>query len=234
MLEICNLTVRYGRTVALDDVSLSAPAGEVTSVLGANGAGKSTLFRALMGQVADRSGRILYQGEDVSGLATWQLVQRGIVLCPEGRRLFPEMTVAENVRMGAYLVRDAAAMRRQLEFVHELFPRVAERSGQQASSLSGGEQQMVAIARALMAMPKLLLLDEPTLGLAPMVIHEVLQAVRRICAEGIPVVLVEQNAAQALKVAHHAHVLEVGRIAMSGSSAALMADPEVRKIYLGG
>ena len=233
-LEVTGLSVRYGTTVALDDVSFRADAGEVTCVLGANGAGKSTLFRTIMGLVRQQGGRVQVDGEDISGSQTQQIVSRGIVLCPEGRRLFPEMSVAENVRMGAYLVRDTEVIRERLDRVHQLFPRIAERAHQQASSLSGGEQQMVAIARAMMGGPRLLLLDEPTLGLAPRLIHEVLQTVRRIRDEGTTVVLVEQNAAQALKVSDRAHVLETGRLAMSGSSAEIMADPRVREIYLGG
>ncbi|MCO5157813.1 MAG: ABC transporter ATP-binding protein [Aquamicrobium sp.] len=234
MLEVTDLTVRYGSTLALDKVSLTAPAGEITSVLGANGAGKSTLFRTIVGLVPAVEGSIRHRGEAIDGVSTSKLVGRGIILCPEGRKLFPEMTVAENVRMGAYLVRDRETVRERLAFVHRLFPRVAERAQQQASSLSGGEQQMVAIARALMGNPQLLLLDEPTLGLAPKVIQEVLQTVQRICEEGISVVLVEQNATQALKISRQAYVLETGRMVMSGTSAEILADPRVREAYLGG
>lgn len=234
MLEVKELTVRYGSTTALDKVSLEAPAGEITSVLGANGAGKSTLFRTIMGLVPGVEGSILHRGEDTTGISTHRLVERGIILCPEGRKLFPEMTVAENVRMGAYLIRDRETIRERLAFVHRLFPRVAERGQQQASSLSGGEQQMVAIARALMGNPQLLLLDEPTLGLAPKVIQEVLQTVQRICEEGISVVLVEQNATQALKISKQAYVLETGRVVMAGTSSEILADPRVREAYLGG
>ncbi len=234
MLEVTDLTVRYGSTLALDKVSLTAPAGEITSVLGANGAGKSTLFRTIVGLVPAVEGSIRHRGEAIDGVSTSKLVGRGIILCPEGRKLFPEMTVAENVRMGAYLVRDPETVRKRLAFVHRLFPRVAERAQQQASSLSGGEQQMVAIARALMGNPQLLLLDEPTLGLAPKVIQEVLQTVQRICEEGISVVLVEQNATQALKISRQAYVLETGRMVMSGTSAEILADPRVREAYLGG
>lgn len=234
MLEVTDLTVRYGSTLALDKVSLTAPAGEITSVLGANGAGKSTLFRTIVGLVPAVEGSIRHRGEKIDGVSTSRLVGRGIILCPEGRKLFPEMTVAENVRMGAYLVRDRETVRDRLAFVHRLFPRVAERAHQQASSLSGGEQQMVAIARALMGNPQLLLLDEPTLGLAPKVIQEVLLTVQRICEEGISVVLVEQNATQALKISKQAYVLETGRMVMSGTSAEILADPRVREAYLGG
>ena len=234
MLEVRDLTVRYGSTTALDKVSLTAPAGEITSVLGANGAGKSTLFRTIAGLVPAVEGSIHHRGENIAGIPTNRLVERGVILCPEGRRLFPEMTVAENVRMGAYLVRDRETARDRLAFVHRLFPRVAERAQQQASSLSGGEQQMVAIARALMGNPQLLLLDEPTLGLAPKVIQEVLRTVQRICEEGISVILVEQNATQALKISNQAYVLETGRMVMSGTSSQILADPRVREAYLGG
>lgn len=234
MLEIKDLTVRYGSTVALEKVSLHAPEGMITCVLGANGAGKSTLFRTVMGLVAPVEGSIRFRGEEVAGIATHELVSRGVILCPEGRRLFPEMSVAENVRMGAYLVRGRRIIRERLDFVHRLFPRIAERAQQQAGSLSGGEQQMVAIARALMGQPQLLLLDEPTLGLAPKVIQEVLQTVRRICEEGISVILVEQNATQALKISHQAYVLETGRLVMAGTSSEILANPKVREAYLGG
>ncbi|MCO5072199.1 MAG: ABC transporter ATP-binding protein [Rhizobiaceae bacterium] len=234
LLEITGLTVRYGTTLALDDTSLHVPKGEVTCVLGANGAGKSTLFRTIMGLVRSAAGSIRFDGAELSCMQTQFIVRQGIILCPEGRRLFPEMTVAENIRMGAFLVHDHKVIRRRLESVHHLFPRISERENQQASSLSGGEQQMVAIARAMMGNPRLLLLDEPTLGLAPKLIHEVLQTVRRIRDEGTTVILVEQNAAQALKVSDRAYVLETGRIAMSGTSADIMADPRVRDIYLGG
>ncbi|MCI5075396.1 ABC transporter ATP-binding protein [Oricola sp.] len=234
LLKISGLTVRYGTTLALDDVSIQAPEGEVTCVLGANGAGKSTMFRTIMGLVGKESGSIRFGGAEIANTPTQSIVRQGIILCPEGRRLFPEMSVAENVRMGAYLVRDSEIVRQRLDTVHRLFPRISEREHQQASSLSGGEQQMVAIARAMMGNPRLLLLDEPTLGLAPRLIHEVLQTVRRIRDEGTTVILVEQNAAQALKVSDRAYVLETGRMAMSGSSADIMADPRVREIYLGG
>ncbi|HEV2512129.1 MAG TPA: ABC transporter ATP-binding protein [Bosea sp. (in: a-proteobacteria)] len=233
LLEVSGLTVAYGAVEALSEVSLSLREG-VICVLGANGAGKSTLLKAIAGLVPVGQGKIVFSGEDIAGLPPYETLRRGITLCPEGRRLFPEMSVADNIRIGAYAVRDKAAIRTRLDMVGDLFPRLRERAGQLAGSLSGGEQQMAAIARALMSGPRLLMLDEPTLGLAPKLIHEVAGIVRSISAEGIGVVLVEQNARLALKLASYGYVLETGRLSLAGPAAALLDDDHVRRIYLGG
>ncbi|MCF8482431.1 MAG: ABC transporter ATP-binding protein [Rhodospirillum sp.] len=234
MLEVEDLSVHYGQTAALRSLSLGAAQGEVTCVLGANGAGKSTLFRAIMGLAPKTHGVVRFAGEDITSRSTQEIVSMGIILCPEGRRLFPEMTVGENVRMGAIRVSDTRWIRQRLDFVHALFPRVLERREQQASSLSGGEQQMVAIARALMSDPTVLLLDEPTLGLAPMMIREVGVIVGDIRREGITVILVEQNARLALKVSDRGHVLETGELVLSGDSADILDDQRIQEVYLGG
>lgn len=233
LLEVSDLSVSYGAVAALNGVSLSLREG-VICVLGANGAGKSTLLKAIAGLIPVSHGTIQFSGEDIVGLPPYETLRRGITLCPEGRRLFPEMSVADNIRIGAYAVRDKAAIRKRLDMVGDLFPRLRERAGQLAGSLSGGEQQMAAIARALMSGPRLLMLDEPTLGLAPKLIHEVAGIVRSIAAEGIGVVLVEQNARLALKLASHGYVLETGRLSLAGPAAELLDDDHVRRIYLGG
>lgn len=233
LLEVADLSVAYGAFIALDQVSMSLGSG-VVCVLGANGAGKSTLLKAIVGLVPARSGQVTFDGEPILGLPPSETLRRGITLCPEGRRLFPEMSVADNIRVGAYAVKDRSAIARRTEMVHGLFPRLKERSGQLAGSLSGGEQQMAAIARALMSGPRLLMLDEPTLGLAPKLIHEVADIVRSIAAEGIGVVLVEQNARLALRLSDYGHVLETGRVSLAGPAEALIDDDHVRRIYLGG
>lgn len=233
LLEVAHLTVAYGAVPALRDVSLTLREG-VICVLGANGAGKSTLLKAIVGLVPMRQGKIRFAGEEIGGLPPYETLRRGITLCPEGRRLFPEMSVADNIRMGAYAVSDRAAIRRRLDMVNGLFPRLKERAGQMAGNLSGGEQQMAAIARALMSGPRLLMLDEPTLGLAPKLIHEVAGIICQIAAEGIGVVLVEQNARLALKLAGYGYVLETGQLSLAGPAIDLLADDHVRRIYLGG
>jgi branched-chain amino acid transport system ATP-binding protein len=234
LLEVSAATAAYGDVMALQGVELTVGAGEVVAVLGANGAGKSTLLKTIVGLVPLRSGQIRFDGRDISGYRPHQTLEAGITLCPEGRKLFPDMTVAENIRMGAYRCRDQALLRRRTDLLHHTFPKLTERAHQTASSLSGGEQQMVAIARALMSGPRLLLLDEPTLGLAPKLILEVARLVKTINAEGITVVLVEQNAKLALKIAHKGYVLEQGRVSLSGPSEVLLANDHVNRIYLGG
>jgi branched-chain amino acid transport system ATP-binding protein len=234
LLEVCGLDVAYDGVQALRAVDLTVAASEVVTVLGANGAGKSTLLKAIVGLVPSQRGRIRFDGVELRGATPPRCLDLGITLCPEGRRLFPEMTVLENIRMGAYRSRDRAAFRRRLEQLHDMFPKLADRAGQAAASLSGGEQQMVAIARALMSRPRLLLLDEPTLGLAPKMIHEVSRLVKLINAEGIAVVLVEQNARLALRISNRGVVLENGAVSLSGTSAELLGNEHVQKIYLGG
>jgi branched-chain amino acid transport system ATP-binding protein len=234
LLETEGLSVDYGGVHALRQVSVAIPDKSVVSIIGANGAGKSTLLKTIAGLVRQNAGTVRYDGQEISKLKPHERLDRGIVLCPEGRRLFPEMTVYENIRVGAYRVRDAGKFRRRLDQIYDIFPRVAERSKQLASSLSGGEQQMVAIARALISNPRVLMLDEPTLGLAPKLIHEVAKLVQSVNAEGVTVVLVEQNARLALRISSSAYVLETGSIALQGASDELLRSASVQEAYLGG
>lgn len=233
ILELDGVTVAYGSVIALRDVSLVVPEGGIVCILGANGAGKSTLLKAVAGLVPLAGGRIRHNGEDISGMPAYEAVTRGIMLCPEGRRLFPLMSVLDNLRMGAYRLRSRAELARRLDRVFALFPRLGERRQQIAGSLSGGEQQMAAIGRALMAAPRLLMFDEPSLGLAPRIIAEVARIVGEISRAGITVVLVEQNARLALRLSEYGYVLESGRIALKGDSRTLLDDPYVKAIYLG-
>ena len=239
MLTVRDLRVTYaGVIVGLRSVSLDVPAGSVVAVLGSNGAGKTTLLRAISGMLPECSGRvdggsIEFEGESLLGRSAAAIVDARIVQAPEGRRVFGRLTVAENLRVGAFRVRDAAARERARRQIHELFPVLSERRDQRAALLSGGQQQMLAIGRALMAQPRLLLLDEPSLGLAPQVVGQVAGAIRRINAAGTAVVLVEQNAAMALAVAGHAYVLTTGEVSLSGPAAELAADDAVRDLYLG-
>ena len=233
ILELDGVTVAYGSVIALRDVSLVVPEGGIVCILGANGAGKSTLLKAVAGLVPLAGGRIRHNGEDISGMPAYEAVTRGIMLCPEGRRLFPLMSVLDNLRMGAYRLRSRAELARRLDRVFALFPRLGERRQQIAGSLSGGEQQMAAIGRALMAAPRLLMFDEPSLGLAPRIIAEVARIVGEINRAGITVVLVEQNARLALRLSEYGYVLESGRIALKGDSRTLLDDPYVKAIYLG-
>lgn len=233
LLETKTLGVDYGGIHALRDVSVAVPDKSVVSIIGANGAGKSTLLKTIAGLVRPNSGSVYYDGQDISRLRPHERLDRGIVLCPEGRRLFPEMTVYENIRVGAYRTRDQQKFRQRLDQIYSIFPRVAERSKQLASSLSGGEQQMVAIARALISSPRVLMLDEPTLGLAPKMIVEVARLVQSAHSEGITVLLVEQNAKLALRLSSTAYVLETGSVVLSGSSQDLLSSASVQEAYLG-
>ncbi|NJC87420.1 MAG: ABC transporter ATP-binding protein [Desulfuromonas sp.] len=233
MLELRGVQAGYGRIQALREVSLSVGAGEIVTLIGANGAGKSTTLMTICGVVAAQAGEILFEGESLRGLSPDAIVGRGIVQVPEGRRIFPRMSVRENLEMGAYLRRDPAGIRRDLEYVMKLFPILAERRHQPGGTLSGGEQQMLAISRALLARPKLLLLDEPSLGLAPLVIRQIFTIIRRINAEGTTVFLVEQNANQALKLAHRGYVLENGRTVLNDTAEKLLGNEEVKSAYLG-
>ena len=234
LLEARDLSVDYDGIHALRSVSVKVPAGKIISIIGANGAGKSTLLKTIAGLVRPNAGVVLLEGKDITRLKPHERLDRGIVLCPEGRRLFPDMTVNENIRMGAYRMLDRSIFHERMNLLHGIFPRVAERGRQTASSLSGGEQQMVAIARALMSRPRILMLDEPTLGLAPKLILEVARLVQNINREGITVVIVEQNAKLALKISDHAFVLETGSVALQGPSADLLRSDEVQNAYLGG
>ncbi len=234
MLSITDLHVHYGGIHALQGVSLEAPAGKIVTLIGANGAGKSSMLRAIAGLVKSKTGSIVYEGEEMSGLDPAAIVRRGIALSPEGRRIFPHLTVHENLLLGAYSRRDRAGIARDMEWVFDLFPRLRERSAQKGGTLSGGEQQMLAVGRALMSRPRVLMLDEPSLGLAPLLVKDVFAIIQRINAEGCSVLLVEQNAYAALTIAHYAYVLETGRITLQGTGEALLADDRVVHAYLGG
>ncbi|TQF80387.1 ABC transporter ATP-binding protein [Elioraea sp. Yellowstone] len=234
MLAVEDVTTAYGAIVALRGVSLAVGRGEIVTLIGANGAGKSTLMMTICGDPAPRSGRIVYDGQDITGWPTHHIMRQGLAHAPEGRRIFPRMTVLENLRMGAELM-DGTHFDEDLERVCTLFPRLKERLSQRGGTLSGGEQQMLAIARALMSRPRLLLLDEPSLGLAPMVVRQIFAAIRDLNRQtGLTVLLVEQNAYHALRLAHRGYVLVNGRITMSGTGSELLARAEVRAAYLEG
>jgi branched-chain amino acid transport system ATP-binding protein len=235
MLELEQLSLNYGHFRALDGVNLAVQAGELVVLLGANGAGKSSLFLAASGIHKPTAGRILLAGQDVTGQRPAALVRRGLVHCPEGRKLFPAMTVRQNLMLGAYVHRrDKAGSHQQFEQILDMFPILREKAHDPAGSLSGGQQQMVAIGRALMGRPKMLLLDEPSLGLAPLIIKQVFETIRKVNQSGVTVLLAEQNAYQALSIAHRGYVLEGGRIVLEGSRAELMDNAEVRRAYIGG
>ncbi|WP_372090490.1 ABC transporter ATP-binding protein [Tistrella mobilis] len=234
MLEISGLETFYGNIQALKGVSMSVGEGEIVSLIGANGAGKSTLLMSICGNPRARSGRIVFDGQDITGLDTHQIVRMGIAQSPEGRRVFPRMSVIENLQLGA-VTTDPKYFAQDLERVFDLFPRLKERRNQRGGTLSGGEQQMLAIGRALMSRPRLLLLDEPSLGLAPLVVKQIFSIIREInTSEKITIFLVEQNAFHALKLAHRGYVMATGQIVTSGTGQALLADPEVRRAYLEG
>jgi branched-chain amino acid transport system ATP-binding protein len=233
LLDVAGLRAGYGDVPVLRGIDLSVPAGSITALIGANGAGKTTLLRTISGIIPAEAGTIRYDGRDIVGMPPWDIVRAGLVQVPEGRRLFPDMTVLENLLVGSS---SPAARRRRdenLTVVLELFPKVRDRQAQLAGTLSGGEQQMVAIARALMASPRLLLLDETSLGLAPIVVDEIFIAVRRLATQGLTILVVEQNTALALEVADRAYVLEQGRFAIEGPASNLAADPRVKQAYLG-
>ena len=233
MLEVARLCVNYGAIKALRGISLSCPSGKIVSLIGANGAGKSTTLNTIVGLAQTASGSIAFEGDEISNRKTHKLVAKGISLVPEGRRIFLNLTVAENLNIGAYLNRDKKDRDGKLGEVFHLFPRLKERIGQVAGTLSGGEQQMLAIGRALMQSPKLLLLDEPSLGLAPNLVLEIFAPIRKINERGTTVLLVEQNAFQALKIADYAYVLVTGRIELEGTGAELLDNEDVKKAYLG-
>jgi branched-chain amino acid transport system ATP-binding protein len=234
LLEVRDLAVKYGAIQALHSVSLKVEKGEIVTLIGSNGAGKTTTLRTISGLIRPAGGSIVYEGKDISRLAPHEIVKLGLAQSPEGRGVFPQMTVDENLALGAYTRSDTAQIAKDREHALSLFPRLRERITQLAGTLSGGEQQMLAMARALLAKPKLLLLDEPSLGLAPQIVQTIFKIIRDINAEGTTILLVEQNAHMALKVAHRAYVLEVGRITMQGDAKQLAASDDVRKAYLGG
>ena len=233
MLELEDLRAGYGNIEALHGISLSVGEGEIVTLIGANGAGKTTTLMTISGCVRARSGAIRFRGRDISGLPPHEIVALGLVQSPEGRKIFPRLSVAENLEMGAFTRRDPDGIAADQNRVFELFPILGERRRQPGGTLSGGEQQMLAIARALMARPKLLLLDEPSLGLAPLVVSRIFEVIRELNREGATILLVEQNAQMALKAAHRGYVLETGTIAMADAADKLLADPRVRSAYLG-
>lgn len=234
MLKIDNIDVYYGAIHALKGISLEVKEGEIVTLIGANGAGKSTTLRTISGLLKPKTGSITFLGQDIAGVRAHEIVKKGISQVPEGRRVFAEMTVMENLDLGAFVRKDKAGIQQDLKHVFELFPRLEERKNQSAGTLSGGEQQMLAMGRALMSRPKLLLLDEPSMGLAPLLIKEIFNIIVDINKSGTTVLLVEQNANMALSIANRAYVLETGRIILSGSAKELAASEDVRKAYLGG
>jgi len=234
MLEVKNIKTFYGNIQALKDVSINISEGEIITLIGANGAGKSTTLMSICGIVPPRSGEVLFMGQPIQDLAPNSIVSLGISQVPEGRRIFPFLSVAENLDMGAFLRNDKDQIKHDIDYIYELFPILAERRNQAGGTLSGGEQQMLAISRALMAKPRLLLMDEPSLGLAPLIVKQIFEIIKKINAESkTTIFLVEQNANMALKVAHRGYVMETGRVSMSDTAANLLANDEVRKAYLG-
>ena len=234
MLKVVDLKVAYGRVEALHGVTISVQQGEVVTIIGANGAGKSTLLRAICGVLIPRAGSIEFDGEDVTLLDSPHMIRRGVAMVPEGRHVFPEMTVRENLDLGAYYRRDDTAMRSDFDRVLALFPILKERLSSPGGLLSGGQQQMVALGRALMSRPRLLLLDEPSLGLAPTIVQQLGRVIRELNSSGTTVLLVEQNARMALRLAHRAYVLSTGLVVRTGTGDELLHDPTVRDMYLGG
>jgi ABC-type branched-subunit amino acid transport system ATPase component len=234
LLAAESLTAGYGRMDILHDVSLTVDVNEIVSIIGPNGAGKSTAFKTIVGFLRPRAGRVLFNGEEITGLRPDLVLRRGLAYVPQGRIVFPQMTVLENLEMGAYIERDSARVAAALEQVYALFPILAERRKQNAGTMSGGEQQMVAIARALMTTPKLILLDEPSLGLSPKFVTLIFEKLIALRQAGYTLMLVEQNATRALAIADRAYVLELGRNRFEGPGPRLLADPEVKRLYLGG
>ncbi len=231
ILTVSDLTVHYGGIEAVKGISLEVMEGEIVTLIGANGAGKSSTLRSIAGLVKPAGGTITFRGDNITGRDSAVIVKKGITLVPEGRRIFPDLTVLENLKVGAYLRRDDIAG--DIQWVYELFPRLKERSWQAGGTLSGGEQQMLAVGRALMARPKLIMMDEPSLGLAPLVVRDIFSIIRQINRQGVTILLIEQNANMALKVADKAYVMETGRITMSGTGRELLDNDAVRAAYLG-
>jgi branched-chain amino acid transport system ATP-binding protein len=233
MLKVENLSVHYGGIHALQNISFEVPDGEIVTLIGANGAGKSSTLNAIVGLVPSSSGQVLYDGTNILGRDTKDIVEAGVVLVPEGRRVFPNLTVQENLTLGSFARRDLEQVEKDRDRVFQLFPRLKERIKQRAGTLSGGEQQMLAVGRALMSKPRVLMMDEPSLGLAPIVVSMIFEIIREINASGVTVLLVEQNALAALEEADRGYVLETGRITLTGTGEELLADDRVRKAYLG-
>ena len=233
MLKVKDLKVNYGGIEALKGISFDVEQGQIVTLIGANGAGKSTTLRTISGLVKADSGSITYDGQELLGQPIYKILQKGIALVPEGRRVFTNLTVLENLKIGAYLRNDKAQIEKDLDWVYELFPRLKERTWQAGGTLSGGEQQMLAVARALMGKPRVIMMDEPSLGLAPLVVKDIFDIIRQINAQGVTVLLIEQNANMALKIADYAYVLETGKIGLSGTGKELLVNEAVKKAYLG-
>ncbi len=234
MLEVKNLEVYYGVICALKGISFEVNEGEIVSLIGANGAGKTTMMQSVVGLIPKRSGSVIFDGKDITKMPCHNIVQLGMTQVPEGRRIFQELSVYENLMMGAYTVRNQQQFKEDLEYVFDLFPRLSERRNQIAGTLSGGEQQMLAMSRALMIRPKLLMLDEPSMGLAPILVDQIFEIIKHLHEQGTTILLVEQNASKALEISDRAYVLETGNITISGTGRELMNSPEVQKAYLGG
>jgi branched-chain amino acid transport system ATP-binding protein len=233
MLEVVDLRVSYGKIEAVKGISFAVEAGQVVTLIGGNGAGKTTTLRTLSGLLRPASGRVVFEGDDITELAAHRIVERGIAQSPEGRRIFPRLSVRENLELGAFVRRDPAGVRTDRRRIDELFPVLAERASQAAGTLSGGEQQMLAMGRALMSRPRLLMLDEPSMGLSPIMMQRIFSTIRELKDQGTTILLVEQNAQAALSLADTGYVIETGRIVLSGSGQSLLADDAVRKAYLG-
>lgn len=233
MLKIQDLKVYYGGIQALKGINLEVEEGKIVALIGANGAGKSTTLRSIVGLVKPEAGMITYHGENLAKVQTKDLVKKGITLVPEGRRVFPNLTVLENLKIGAFYRKDEKNVKEDLEWVYTLFPRLKERTWQLAGTLSGGEQQMLAVGRALMSRPKLLMMDEPSLGLAPLIVKEIFNIIEEIHKQGVTILLIEQNANVSLKIAHQAYVMETGLITIEGTGKELLTNEEVKKAYLG-
>ena len=233
MLKLVDLNVHYGGIHALRGVDMEIPDGKIISLIGANGAGKSTTLKAIMGLVAKSAGSVEFDGKDITKMDTINIVKSGIILCPEGRRVFPDLTVSENLLIGAYTRKDKDAIKKDKAWVYELFPRLLEREWQMAGTLSGGEQQMLAVGRALMGRPKLLMMDEPSLGLAPLIVKSIFEIIKEINRSGVNVLLIEQNAKAALEISDYAYVLETGKVVLQGSGKELIVNEKVRSAYLG-
>jgi branched-chain amino acid transport system ATP-binding protein len=234
VLRIESLECRYGKVAAVRGLSLEVNKGELVSLIGANGAGKTTTLKAISGVLPPSAGRVMFEGEDITRASARRVLQLGIAHCPEGRRVFPYMTVRENLEMGSYLRNDSAGIEADMSRLYDRFPILAERRAQAAGTLSGGEQQMLAISRALMSRPKLVLFDEPSLGLAPNIVEKTFDIIRQIRSEGMTVVMVEQNALAALELSDRAYVMEQGAVTLTGTGATLLGDPHVQKAFLGG
>jgi branched-chain amino acid transport system ATP-binding protein len=233
LLKINNLHVYYGGIHAIKGISIEVPKNKIITLIGANGAGKSTTLRSICSLVPAHEGQIFFNGEDITKLKTTEIVKRGITLVPEGRRVFPDLTVVENLKLGAYLRKDKTSINEDIRYVYELFPRLKEREWQLAGTLSGGEQQMLAIGRAIMSRPKLLMMDEPSLGLAPLIVQDVFNIIKEIHKDGMTILLIEQNAVAALQIADYCYVLETGSIVLEGPGKELLDNEDVKKAYLG-